>query len=109
MLTVLFQLTAERHFSLERKHKTLLFFQLFPLLREIILQLLVFDHDILFLCEVPHLTGDVERIPEVDGEHSEKHADEKGKCQMLRKPVDPAHHIWVDKEIIHASKQAPYD
>ena len=68
MLTVLFQLTAERHFSLERKHKTLLFFQLFPLLREIILQLLVFDHDILFLCEVPHLTGDVERIPEVDGE-----------------------------------------
>ena len=109
MLTVLFQLTAERHLSLERKHKTLLFFQLFPLLREIILQLLVLDHDILFLCEFPHFAGDVERIPEVDGEHSEKHADEKGKCQMMRKPVDPADHIRIDKEIIHASQHAPYD
>ena len=72
-----------------------------------VLDALVFHDDLVFLGELLQLDDDLAGMHHVDDEHTEEHANEEGKRQIVGQPRQGVENVGMNQEIIGRPKHRP--
>ena len=74
---------------------------------DVVLDALVFHDDLVFLGELLQLDNDLAGMHHVNDEHTEEHANEEGKRQIVGQPRQRIQDIGMHQKIVRRAKRRP--